>query len=173
MKISAGSIVRIEYELRVKGGDVVESSARSGPVQYVHGEGKLLPALEKRLEGLAAGHSISGVIPSSEAMPNEDSLPQRVVPRAEFPKGAELEVGSTYEAHTENGAIVLLRVLAVDDKHVTVRLLPPLAGKDLEFKVKVIAIEDPVRHVKEVVLRKPPPLPAEALKKKIELEPAD
>jgi FKBP-type peptidyl-prolyl cis-trans isomerase 2 len=91
------------------------------------------------------------------------------VPRHEFPKGVSLEIGSTYEAHTANGATVVLRVLAVDDKHVSVRLLPPLAGMDLVFKVKIVGIEDPITHVKEVVLRKPPPIPAEALK--LELEP--
>jgi FKBP-type peptidyl-prolyl cis-trans isomerase SlpA len=170
MKVTPGSIVRIEFELRIKGGDVIESSARSGPVQYTHGEGKLLPALEKRLEGLSAGQALEGEIPANEASPGEETLPTRAVPRAEFPKDADLEVGSTYEAHTDNGAVVLLKVVSVDDKHVTVRLLPPLFGKDLAFKVKVISIEDPVRHVKEVVLRRPPPLPAQALKNKIELE---
>lgn len=173
MKITGGSIVRLEYELRVKGGDVIESSARSGPIQYVHGEAKLLPALEKRLEGLAAGQSLDGIIPAAEATPPEGSLPSRSVPRAEFPVDAKIDVGTLYEAHTATGAIVNLRILAADDKHVTVRLLPPLAGKDLAFKVKIISIEDPVSHLREIVLKKPPPLPAEALKAKIDLEPAE
>lgn len=169
MKITGGSIVRLEYELRVKGGDVIESSVRSGPIQYVHGEGKLLPALEKRLEGLAAGQSLEGVIPGAEATPPEDSLPSRSISRAEFPKDAVLDAGTLYEAHTGNGAVVNLRILSVDDKHVVVRLLPPLAGKDLAFKVRIISLEDPVSHLREIVLKKPPPLPAAALK--IELEP--
>ena len=67
--------------------------------------------------------------------------------------------------------MVNLRILSVDDKHVVVRLLPPLAGKDLAFKVKIISLEDPVSHLREIVLKKPPPLPAAALK--IELEPDD
>lgn len=171
MKITAGSIVRVEYELRVKGGDVIESSAKSGPVQYVHGEHKLLPALEKRLEGLAAGQTLEGVIPAAEVLPPEDKLPVRSIPRAEFPKGTSIEVGALFEAHAQAGNTVNLQVVSVDDKHVTVRLLPPLAGKDLAFKVKVVMIEDPVSHLREVVLKHPPPLPAEALK--IELEPAD
>jgi len=67
--------------------------------------------------------------------------------------------------------VLNLRILAVDDRHVTVRLLPPLAGKDLAFKVRVIAIEDPVSHVREIVLKKPPPLPGEAIKLDLEPEP--
>jgi FKBP-type peptidyl-prolyl cis-trans isomerase SlyD len=169
MKITAGSIVRIEYEIRVKGGDVIESSTKSGPVQYVHGDGKLLPALEKRLEGLSAGQSLEGEIPAAEAIPPEDSLPTRVIPRAEFHSKGALEVGALFEAHTAGGGTIDLRVIAVDEKTVTARLLPPLVGKDLAFKVKVMRIEDPVSHLVSVVKKPPPPLPAEALK--LELEP--
>jgi FKBP-type peptidyl-prolyl cis-trans isomerase 2 len=171
MKVAPGNVVRIEYEIRVKGGDVIESSTKSGPVQYVQGEGKLLPALEKRLEGLAAGATLEGEIPASEAIPPEDTLPTRVISRSEFPSKGPLEVGAMFEAHTATGAAIDLRVIAFDDKTVTTRLLPPLAGKDLAFKVRVIRIEDPVSHLVSVVQKPPPPLPAEALL--IELQPDD
>jgi len=163
MKITQGSIVRLDYELRVKGGDVIESSARTGPLQYVQGEGKLLPALEKRLIGLAAGEKLEGEIPAAEVAPAEDTLPTRKIPRKEFPAG-DLEVGATFEAHTPTGGTINLHILEVTEEHVNVRLLPPLAGKDLLFKVRVVMIEDPVSHLRELVLKKPPPLPPSAHK---------
>ncbi len=168
MKIVAGSIVKIEYEIRIKGGDVIESSTKSGPVQYVHGQGRLLRALEKRLEGLSTGESLEGEIPAVEAIPPEDTLPTRVISRKEF-GDHKLVVGAMFEAHNANGATIDLRIIALDDEKVTARLLPPLAGKDLAFKVRVIRIEDPVSHIVSVVTKPPPPLPAEALK--IELDP--
>ncbi len=163
MKIAAGSIVKIEYEIRVKGGDVIESSTKSGPVQYVQGEGRLLPALEKRLEGLATGESLEGEIPAVEAIPPEETLPTRVIARKEFGDQA------LFEAHNANGATIDLRIIALDDEKVTARLMPPLAGKDLAFKVRVIRIEDPVSHIVSVVQKPPPPLPAAAIN--LELEP--
>ena len=169
MKITAGNIVRIEFEIRVKGGDVIESSAKSGPVQYVHGEGKLLPALEKRLEGRSAGESFIGEIPAAEAIPPEETMPTRDIPRAEFPKSVPLEIGALFEAQIAVGGVVNLRILEVNDERVKVRLLPPLAGKDLSFMVKIIRIEDPVSHLISVVKKPPPPLPAAALN--IDLEP--
>jgi FKBP-type peptidyl-prolyl cis-trans isomerase SlyD len=171
MKIIAGSIVRIEYEIRVKGGDVIESSAKSGPVQYVHGEGKLLPALEKRLLGRAAGESFAGEIPAAEAIPPEETMPTRDIPRAEFPAAVPLDVGALFEAHAAGGGVLNLRILAVNEDRVSVRLLPPLAGKDLAFSVRIVRIEDPVSHLVSVVRKPPPPLPAGALK--IELEPVE
>lgn len=170
MKIAAGSIVRLEYELRIKDGDVIESSSKSGPIQYVHGEGRLLPALEKRLEGLAAGQSLAGEIPSAEVTPPEDTLPTEEIARADFPKDAKLAVGSMYQAATAAGAPLNLRIVSADDKKVVVRLLPAIAGKNLAFKVRVVAIEDPVAGKREVVVKKPPPLPAEALDLDVEPE---
>jgi FKBP-type peptidyl-prolyl cis-trans isomerase 2 len=163
MKIAPGSIVRIEYEIRVKGGDVIESSQRSGPVEYVQGEGKLLPALEKRLEGMSTGETREGEIPAADAIPPEDTLPTRVIARAEFAKAGALEVGTLFEAHTATGGTVDLRIIAVDEKTVTARLLPPLVGKDLAFKVRVVRIEDPVSHLVSVVRKPPPPLPGKAV----------
>jgi FKBP-type peptidyl-prolyl cis-trans isomerase 2 len=74
-----------------------------------------------------------------------------------------------FEAHTATGGTVDVRILAIDETHVTARLMPPLAGKDLTFKLRVVRIEDPVSHLVQVVRKPPPPLPAEALN--IELEP--
>ena len=104
---------------------------------------------------------MEGEIPAAEAVP-EDKLPTRAIPRAEFPSSGPLTVGSTFEAHTAAGGVVNLRIVAVDEKHVTARLLPPLAGKDLLFKVRVVRIEDPVSHLVSVVHKPPPPIPAEA-----------
>jgi FKBP-type peptidyl-prolyl cis-trans isomerase 2 len=169
MKIASGTTVSIEYEIRVKGGDVIESSAPGQPLQYVHGAGRLLPALEKRLEGLAVGDSREGEIPSAEVVPPADQLPTRVVPRREVKDKELLVVGALFTARTAEGAPVKLEIVAIDDEKVTMRLVPPLAGKDLAFRVKVVRIEDPNTHAVSVLRRPPPPLPAEALK--IELEP--
>lgn len=157
MVITRGSVVKLEYELKVKGGDVLETSAKSGPVEYVQGDGKMLPALEKRLEGLEAGKTLEGEIPAAEALPVE-ALPSKQIPLAEFPT-KDVEVRGLYEAHMPGGEAVRLYVVAVDDKHVTVKLLPPFAGKDLLFKVRVIMVEDPVTHARAVVVKKPPPVP--------------
>jgi FKBP-type peptidyl-prolyl cis-trans isomerase SlyD len=168
MKIAAGTVVRLEYELRIKGGEVLESSEKAGALQYVHGQGRLLPALERRLEGLMAGDERSGEIPSAEVAPPADQLPTRLVPRKEL-AGQDVKLGQLFEAHTPEGAPVKLEVVKIDDERVTMRLVPPLSGKDLEYKVKVIRIEDPATHEVSMLRRPPPPLPGEALG--IELEP--
>lgn len=148
MKVSAGHLVRIDCELRVSGGEIIESSKKSGPIEYKHGAGQMLPGLEARLEGLVAGDEKSGTIPAAEAFGTEDNQPKRSIPRGEFPKDATLTVGARFEAKGPQGTPITLQILSVDDKTVESRMVHPLAGKDLEFSVKV-----------QSVRKGPPPVP--------------
>jgi FKBP-type peptidyl-prolyl cis-trans isomerase 2 len=150
MKIAAGLSVVIEYELKVRGGDVIESSSKSGPLRYVHGRGKMLVGLERRLEGLSPGDEKKGDIPASEAFGTEDSLPVKAMSRREFPKDAKLEPGMVFIAKSAGGDPVHLKVVSAAGDTINARLLHPLVGRDLQFRVKVISVEDPSR---------PPPPP--------------
>ncbi|MBX3262843.1 MAG: FKBP-type peptidyl-prolyl cis-trans isomerase [Labilithrix sp.] len=159
MKVSDGHIVRIDCELRVSGGEVIESSSKSGPVEYKHGAGQILGALEARLAGMSVDEEKSGVIPATEAFGAEGAQPTMTIPRASFPGDAKLEVGAQFEAKSPEGAPLTLNVLSVDADTVTAKAVHPLASKDLEFRVKVLAIRPP-----------PPPVPKSTIE---ELEPAE
>ena len=153
MKIAAGLSVLIDYELKVRGGDVIESSARSGPLRYVHGRGKMFAGLERRLDGLSPGDEKKGDIPAGEAFGTEDSLPIKSLARSEFPKGAKLEAGAVFGARSPTGEPIHLKVVSVEGDTIKARLLHPLVGRDLQFRVKVLSVEDPSR---------PPPPPGVA-----------
>ncbi len=161
MRIQRGEKVRLEYELKVKGGEVIESSKKSGPIVYVHGEGKMLPGLEKQLEGMEIGDEKRGVIPAAEAFGTEESLPTRELPRREFPAGEKLEPGKVFQAKDAAGHPVSFRIITATDDTVKVRFLHPYAGKDLEFYVRVLVIDDPATRKRAGVA--PPPPPADAM----------
>lgn len=160
MKIAAGLSVQIEYELSVKGGDVLESSARSGPLRYVHGQGKMLAGLESRLAGMSPGEEKRGEIPAREAFGSEDTLPVKEMSRREFPPDAKLEPGTVFEARSPTGEPLRLKILSTTASTgaaagtVKARLLHPLVGRDLTFRVKVLSVSDP---------RQPPPPPGAAI----------
>jgi FKBP-type peptidyl-prolyl cis-trans isomerase 2 len=145
MKIERGLHVRIEYQLKVKNGDVIESSATTGPLRYTHGEGKMLPGLEQRLEGLSPGDERAGEIPAREAFGTAESLPTRQIPVSEFPAGTTPTPGLIFEAKAKAGSadVVTFEVVSLTAAAVTVRLLHPLVGRDLEYQVKVLSVEAP------------------------------
>jgi FKBP-type peptidyl-prolyl cis-trans isomerase SlyD len=154
MKVEQGKLVTIEYELTIDDGElIIESSKKTGPLEYEHGVGKMLPGLESRIEGCVKGDERDGVIPAKEAYGNEEDLPTKVIPRSDFPSDETIEKGRSFEASDADGNPVEFVVTDVSDDEVTVRFQHPLAGKDIRFKVKILAIREPGA---------PPPPPAAA-----------
>lgn len=149
LTISKGLRVRLKVELKVAGGDVIEKTA----VEYIQGAGTMLPGLESELEGLKKGDTKEGTIEASRAFGSPEHQPKKIIPRAEFPEGAALEVGEKFAAKGPDGQDVMLEVLKSEKDSVEVRFLHPLADKDIDYDVEVLAVRDPV----------PPPLPAEAV----------
>ena len=143
MKIGSGQAVRMEYELKVVGGEVIESSAKSGPLRYIHGAGKMLPGLERRIEGMSAGEERRGEIPARDAFGSEDTLPLKEMARHEFPAETTPTVGLVFQAKSERGEVISFKVVAVTEQKVTVRLLHPLVGRDLAYWVKILSVDDP------------------------------
>lgn len=146
MMVQKDQVVRIECELRVRGGDVIESSKRSGPVEYKHGSGQLLAALEKKLEAMKVGEEKKGTIPAKEAFGAVSAATQKL-PRKAFPAEAKLDVGARFEAKLTTTP-VLLEVTAIDGEDIQAKVIHPLADKDLDFHVKVLSVRPP-----------PPPVP--------------
>ena len=149
VKIEKGRRVRLKVRLQVADGDVIEQSV----VEYFHGAGTMLAGLEKAIEGLSPGEKKEGLIAAAEAFGNPAAQPRKTVSRSEFPAEAKLEKGTEFQAKAEKGQEVLLRVEEVRGAEVDVRLVDPLAKKDIRYDVEVISVTDPT----------PPPLPASAV----------
>lgn len=147
-------IVTLEYEIRIAGGELLESSAQRGPLRFVSGTGQLLPALEQRIDKLALDQEESGVLKAAEAFGDVSQLPVKAIPRAEFPASEKLEAGRIFEARAATGEPIRFAIVEVTADTVQVRYLHPLHDKDIAYRVKVLSIED---------ARRPPALPLAAL----------
>ena len=150
MKIAKGNRVRLKVDLSVVGGETLEKNV----VEYVHGGGTMLPGLEKVLEGLETGAKREGVIKAKDAFGNPDMHPVMKMKKSEFPKDTKIAVGEQFTAKgANNGLDVLLKIEKIAGDEVDVRLVHPLADKDIKYQVEVVAVTDP----------RPPPVPAAAL----------
>ena len=54
-KVSSGKVVSMHYVLTNSKGEELDRSAPGEPLAYLHGEGQIVPGLEKQLEGLSKG----------------------------------------------------------------------------------------------------------------------
>ena len=151
VKISAGVRVRLKIHLAVVGGETLEKSV----VEFIHGGGTMLPGVERLLDGLERGATKKGVLKAKDAFGDPKlAPPMKKMSRAEFPKEAKLKAGEKFTAKgAAGGSDVVLAIEKVSGDDVEVRLVHPLADKDLNYDFEVVGVSDP----------KPPPLPVKAL----------
>lgn len=150
VKISAGVRVRLKIHLSVVGGETLEKSV----VEFIHGGGAMLPGIETLIDGLDKGAKKTGVLKAKDAFGNPALHPTKKMKKAEFGKDAKLKAGDRFTAKgADGGADVVLAIEKITGDDVDVRLVHPLADKDLSYDLEVVGVSDP----------KPPPLPPKAL----------
>lgn len=139
----------LKVDLSVAGGQQLEKNQ----VEYIQGAGTMLSGLEKVLEGLEKGAKREGVLKAKDAFGNPAMHPLKKMKRTEFPKDLQLKVGEQLVAKGVNNLNVILKIEKVGDDEVDVRLVHPLAEKDIKYSVEVVNVTDP----------RPPPMPVAAL----------
>jgi FKBP-type peptidyl-prolyl cis-trans isomerase 2 len=146
-------LLHLEYAIRIKGGDVIESSEAHGPLVFVPGRRRLLPALERIIATMEVGETRRGELAACEAFGNEQVLPEKQIAAAEFPEDAPPMLGREYAARTaEEQRPLRFKVAAIDGTQVTVRFLHPLGDHDIEYHFRLV----------EALPLDPPPPPARA-----------
>jgi FKBP-type peptidyl-prolyl cis-trans isomerase 2 len=152
VKIEKGRRVTLKVDLSVAGGQQLEKST----VEYIQGAGTMLSGLENVLEGLEKGAKRDGVLKAKDAFGNPAMHPTKKMKKSEFPPDAKLAVGEKLVAASDDKSKmnVILQIAKVTGEDVEVRLLHPLAEKDIKYAVEVIQVTDP----------RPPPMPAGAMK---------
>jgi FKBP-type peptidyl-prolyl cis-trans isomerase SlyD len=68
------------------------------------------------------------------------------VPRADFPKDMPMEVDTELTVRDEEDNSRYARVDSIEDDNVTLNFNHPLAGDELRFHVKVVALRDPTEE---------------------------
>ena len=138
--IEKGRTVTFDYTLTVDG-KVVDSSQGHQPLQYKHGEGKIIPGLSRQLEGLRVGDEKDIVVASDEAYGKADPKAFQEVPKSRMPKNLALKIGTQLQATSQNGKILLVTVSQVKKDTVILNFNHPLADKELHFHVKIVGVQ--------------------------------
>jgi FKBP-type peptidyl-prolyl cis-trans isomerase SlyD len=141
MNITKDKVVAIDYTLKDAKDNLLDSTAGSEPLLYLHGHENIISGLEKALEQKTAGDRIIISVPAAEAYGERDDRLVVKVPLDRFEGIDRVEEGMQFEAETPDGNR-LVRVTGVADKTVTVDGNHPLAGMDLNFDVTVVDVRD-------------------------------
>ncbi|MFT7002963.1 MAG: FKBP-type peptidyl-prolyl cis-trans isomerase SlyD [Sulfurimonas sp.] len=139
MAINNEQIVTMQYEVKVEG-NVIDSNIDKEPLEFVFGTGKIIPGLESRIAALNEGEEASLVVPANEAYGeyNEDAMQK--LPKSQL-EGIELSVGLPLQGKGADGKPVQVVVKEIYDDEVLIDLNHQLAGKDMNFNVKILSIK--------------------------------
>ncbi len=146
-RVGEGKWVAISYTLRTNGAIRHIRSAIWGdePLEYLHGGGKLLPALERALEGRQPGERLTVTLPPEQAYGERDHALQQRLPSSAFDGIGKVEAGMCFLARSDDGQHVENVLVAEVDETAGMVLVDtnhPLAGMTLEFDVTVVAVRD-------------------------------
>ncbi|CBE70046.1 MAG: peptidylprolyl isomerase [Candidatus Methylomirabilis oxygeniifera] len=138
--IQNGSTVQLEYKLTDEKGAILDTNEGKEPLVYTHGQGQIIPGLEKALGGLRAGDTKHVVVPSDEAYGpiRPDAFVE--IPKERIPDKFQT-VGAHLVAQGKNGQPLHAFVKEIKEKTIVLDTNHPLAGQALTFDVKVVGIE--------------------------------
>lgn len=140
MAVKKGDKVKIQYTGMFNDGTVFDSSEKHGqPLEVEIGKGMVIPGFEKALIGMEKDEEKNVKIPSAEAYGDPSPEMKKKVPKDQLPK-EELKPGMMLVVGLPGGQQIPAKIETVDDGEVTLDLNHPLAGKDLNFKLKVVEI---------------------------------
>ena len=137
--IHNGSKVAFAYTLTVDG-KVVDTSEGRTPLEYTQGDGKMIPGLAKQLEGLKAGDEKSVVLKPEEAYGSPNPAAIREVPLSQLPSQPKPQVGMMLQVQNKQGQVFPARIADIKGDKALIDLNHPLAGKTLNFKVKIVSV---------------------------------
>jgi peptidylprolyl isomerase len=136
----SGDTVRIHYTGKLSDGTEFDSSAGRDPLEFSLGSGNVIRGFDHAVDGMSVGDEKTVTIPPEQAYgPKHEQLIQDV-PKTALPPELSPQVGMRLQSRTPDGRTMHLVVTEVADESITVDGNHPLAGEDLTFDIKLVAI---------------------------------
>ncbi|AKJ95983.1 MULTISPECIES: peptidylprolyl isomerase [Thioalkalivibrio] len=141
MQVAQNAVVAIHYTLTNDAGEKIDSSEGREPLAYLHGQGQIVPGLEKELEGKAAGDKVQAKVSPEEGYGEKIDAMVQEIPMEAFQGVESVEPGMQFQAQTENGPLTVT-VTKVEGDTATVDGNHPLAGETLNFDVEIVEVRE-------------------------------
>ena len=142
-------MVTLTYNLHVddENGELVEQATESKPLEFLYGAGAMLPKFESQLAGLREGEPFTIKLSKNDAYGDVNDEAVVELPKHVFLVGDKFDdelvkIGNTVPMMSSNGQRLNGLVLEVNDEVVTMDFNHPLAGEDLYFAGKVMAVRE-------------------------------
>lgn len=141
MAVKKGDKVKVEYEGSLGDGTVFDCSTNHGkPLEFEAGAGQMIKGFDEAVIGMKNGEEKKIRIEASEAYGEHRADLVREIPKEQLPKDAEVKPGMVLGMMLPTGQKFPARVVEVTAKGARIDLNHPLAGKALNFWIKVVEV---------------------------------
>ena len=139
MPIKNGNKVKIEYTGTLEDGKIFDSSKEHGQLLVFEvGSGQVIKGFDEAVIGMEKGEEKNIKLQPSEAYGKHNPQLVKKIPRNNLPQDREPSVGMMIGVSLQTGQQIPAVITDVNYQEITIDLNPPLAGKVLNFKIKVI-----------------------------------
>ncbi|NCQ35991.1 peptidylprolyl isomerase [bacterium] len=137
--IENGKAVKVHFKGTLGDGTVFDSSEGRDPIEFVVGEGSVIPGFESAVTEMAVAETKTITIPCAEAYGETREEMVGQIPLANLPEDMEPEVGMMLQMNSPEGSIPV-RIVGLEGDMVTLDANHPLAGEDLTFELTLVEI---------------------------------
>ena len=142
MAVKKGDNVKVDYTGTFDDGTVFDSSQHgdhSHPLEFEAGSGMVIKGFDDAILGMKVGEEKTIHIDPQDAYGDYDPKLVQKIPRSELPEG-DLKAGMTLGMQTPDGHQIPILIKSINEKEATLDMNHPLAGKALNFKLKLVEI---------------------------------
>ena len=139
MPIKNGDTVSVHYVGTFNDGTEFDRSREGSPLKFKVGSGMVIPGFDKAVMGHEVGDKFSVNIPAAEAYGEKQEHLLFPVPMEQVPATIKPQVGMMLHVGTDQGELEVT-ICEVTDTHIVLDANHPMAGKDLNFALEVVAI---------------------------------
>ena len=140
MAVKNGDTVKVHYTGTLADGEVFDSSIGHDPLSFTVGSGQVIPGFSDAVLGMEVGDKKEVLIPVERAYGQRKEEMVLVAPVQQIPAGLDPAIGQMLEVGGTGGEILKVRVVDLDDQHITLDANPPLAGLDLNFSIELVSV---------------------------------
>jgi FKBP-type peptidyl-prolyl cis-trans isomerase 2 len=142
MAIKEGYFVKVEYTGTLDDGSLFDSTEEAGcPLEFQIGAQQVIEGFEKAVASMELNEEREVTLQPAEAYGEYEKEMLREIPRDKMPP-EQLEAGMTLMATLPHGVQMPVTITEVTDEKVVIDMNHPLAGKVLNFKIKLIEVKE-------------------------------
>jgi peptidylprolyl isomerase len=142
-KAEHGQHVAVHYTGTLSDGEVFDTSEGRDPLKFTIGKGNVIDGFNDGVIGLAVGEEREITLAPDKAYGDRDETLVMKVDRHNFDGEEQPEVGMEVGVRMEDGHSAVALITEISAKKVTLDLNHPLAGKTLNFKIKLLELHNP------------------------------